>query len=175
MSTQFCNSGVLVIIGSTCSNETRTREIRFSFSSYFCLRLWWGFCHYIFTESFIVCLYPSVYCISIPSRLVVFIPHKLILFEYTIHISLWARMIRYDGKMRKIFVHNFDLRQVFKTLIWCMLCWCNFAAIMAILLLRIDAESVWCSRFAVESELVMILWNELAFFTKIIFSRKIWA
>jgi hypothetical protein len=50
-----------------------------------------------------------------------------------------------------------------------MLCCCEWA----IFLRRIYAESVWSSRFAVKSELVMILWNELAFFTKIIVSPKI--
>ena len=96
---------------------------------------------------------------SIPSRLIVFIAQNIILFEHPIQISLWARMIRCDGKMKKIYVNNFDLRRVFTPLTWCMLCWCEWA----IFLLRIDAESVWSSRFAVKSELVMILWNELAF------------
>jgi hypothetical protein len=41
------------------------------------------------------------------------------------------------------------------------------------LLLRIDAEFGWCSRFALESELVMIVWTELAFFIMIIVSRII--
>ncbi len=51
-----------------------------------------------------------------------------------------------------------------------MLFWCNGA----ILQLRIDAESVRCSRFSVESELVIILQNELEFITKIIVLRMIW-
>ncbi len=46
---------------------------------------------------------------SIPSRLIVFIAQNIILFEHPIQISLWARMIRHDGKMRKIYVNNFDL------------------------------------------------------------------
>ncbi len=152
MSSQFCNSGVRGIIGSIFSNETRTRKTSFSFLSYFCRNR---------------C---DIYFMSLPSRLIVFIEHKIILFQHTIRVSLWARTIRFDGEMRKIYVHNFDLRREFTTLTWCMLCWCDWA----ILLFRIDAESGWCSRFAVESKLVMILWNELAFFTKIIVLRKIW-
>ena len=159
MSSQFCNSGVLEIIGSTCSNETRTRVTILAF-------------HLIFVEGFYerCCIPYVIYCMSIPSQLIVFIAQNIILFEHPIQISLWARMIRCDGKMKKIYVINFDLRRVFTALTWCMLCWCEWA----IFLLRIDAESVWSSRFAVKSELVMILWNELAFFTKIIVSPKIW-
>jgi hypothetical protein len=53
---------------------------------------------------------------SIPSRLIDFIVQNIILFEHTIQISLWAHMIRYDGKMRILYVQNFDLRRVFTTL-----------------------------------------------------------
>ena len=52
-----------------------------------------------------------------------FIVQNIILFEHLIQISLWARMIRYDGKMRKLYVQNCDLRRLFTTLTWCMLCW----------------------------------------------------
>ncbi len=57
MSSQFCNSSVLEIIGSNCSNETRTRVTSFSFSSYFCRRRLWEVLHllcnllYVYTES----------------------------------------------------------------------------------------------------------------------------
>ncbi len=115
-SSQFCNSGVLRIIGSTCSNETRTRKTSFSFSSYFCQKLSWEvlhlFCHllYGYTE--------STDC---------FIVQNIILFKHTIQIALWARIIRYDGKIRKNYVQSFGLRWVLTTLTWCMLCWCDGA------------------------------------------------
>ncbi len=74
--------------------------------------------HLIFVEGFDErCCIPSViYCMSIPSRLIVFIAQNIILFEHPILISLWARIIRHDGKTRKIYVYNFDLRRVFTTL-----------------------------------------------------------
>jgi hypothetical protein len=74
--------------------------------------------HLIFVGSFDErCCIPSViYCMSIPSQLIVFIPQSIILFEHTIQISLWARMIRYDGKLRKVYVQNFVLRRVITTL-----------------------------------------------------------
>ncbi len=69
------------------------------------------------------CCIPSViYCMSIPSRLIFFIAQNIILYEHPIQISLWAHMIRHDGKMRKIYVHNFDLRQVFTTLTVVLIC-----------------------------------------------------
>jgi hypothetical protein len=64
-----------------------------------------------------MCCTPYViYCMSIPSRLIVFIAQNIILFEHPIQISLWARMIRHHGKMRKFYAYNIDLRRVFTTL-----------------------------------------------------------
>ncbi len=58
--------------------------------------------HLIFVEGFDerCCIPSDIYFMSIPSRLIVFIAHNRlgILFEHTIQISLWARVIRYDGK-----------------------------------------------------------------------------
>jgi hypothetical protein len=60
---------------------------------------------------------PSIiYCMAIPSPLIDFIAQNTILFEHKIQISLWGRIIRYDGEIRKTPVQNFDLRQMFTTL-----------------------------------------------------------
>ncbi len=71
-------SGVLEIIGSTCSNETRTRVTSLAI-------------HLIFVEGFYerwCCIPYVIYCMSIPSRLIVFIAQNIILFEHPNQISL---------------------------------------------------------------------------------------
>jgi hypothetical protein len=80
--------------------------------------------HLIFVEGFDerCCIPSGIYCMSLPRQPIFFVAQNIILFEHPIQISLWARMIRHDGKMRKIYVHNFDLRRVFTTLSFVLIC-----------------------------------------------------
>jgi hypothetical protein len=75
----------------------------------------------IFVESFDeMCYIPSIIdCMAIPGRLIDFIAQNMqniILFKPTIQISLWACIIRFDGKFRKNPVQYLDLRRVFAIL-----------------------------------------------------------
>jgi hypothetical protein len=74
--------------------------------------------HLIYVESFDErCYIPSIiYCMAIPSPLIDFIAQNIVPFEHTIQISLWARIIGHDGKIRKIPVQNFDSRGMFTAL-----------------------------------------------------------
>ncbi len=57
--------------------------------------------HLVFVESFDerCCIPSSIYCMNIWSRLIDFIAQSTILFQFSIQISVWARIIIYEDIM----------------------------------------------------------------------------